>query len=94
MSASIVLCAGKGTRMNDDSKNKVAFNLAGVPVIKRLVNEMRKGGVNLFVIVVGHNAESVKEALSGEEGIIYAYQCKLSFQWAIKSSIVKLLKTF
>ena len=74
MSASIVLCAGKGTRMNDDSKNKVAFNLAGVPVIKRLVNEMRKGGVNLFVIVVGHNAESVKEALSGEEGIIYAYQ--------------------
>ncbi len=74
MSASIVLCAGKGTRMNDDSKNKVAFNLAGIPVIKRLVNEMRKGGVDLFVIVVGHNADSVKQALAGEDGIIYAYQ--------------------
>lgn len=74
MSASIILCAGKGTRMNDDSKNKVAFNMAGVPVIKRLVDEMRKGGVELFVIVIGHNAESVKDALKDEKGIIYAYQ--------------------
>lgn len=41
MSASIILCAGKGTRMNDDSKNKVAFSVAGVPVIKRLVSEMK-----------------------------------------------------
>jgi N-acetylgalactosamine kinase len=74
MSASIILCAGKGTRMNDDSKNKVAFSVAGVPVIKRLVSEMKRGGVDLFVIVVGHNAESVKQALSGVDGVIYAYQ--------------------
>ncbi|MBR6737877.1 MAG: NTP transferase domain-containing protein [Clostridia bacterium] len=74
MSAAIILCAGKGTRMNDDSKSKVVFKAAGVPVIKRLIDEMRRGGVNRFVIVVGHKAETVKEVLQGEEGVSFAYQ--------------------
>ena len=34
----IILCAGKGTRMNDESTNKVCFEVAGVPVIKRVVS--------------------------------------------------------
>lgn len=74
MSAAIILCAGKGTRMNDDTKSKVVFKACGIPVIKRLIAEMRKGGVTRFVIVVGHKAETVKDALSGEEGVSYAYQ--------------------
>ena len=41
----VILCAGKGTRMNDDSKNKVCFECAGVPVIKRIIANMRQGGV-------------------------------------------------
>ena len=74
MSAAIILCAGKGTRMNDDTKSKVVFKACGIPVIKRLIAEMRKGGVTRFVIVVGHKAETVKDTLSGEEGVSYAYQ--------------------
>ena len=35
--AAIILCAGKGTRMGDDSKNKVCFDCAGVPVIRRIL---------------------------------------------------------
>ena len=31
--AAIILCAGKGSRMNDNSKSKVCFDCAGVPVI-------------------------------------------------------------
>lgn len=52
--AAVILCAGKGTRMNDDSLNKVCFPCAGVPVIRRIVTEMQAGGVDRFVIVVGH----------------------------------------
>ncbi|MBR5098957.1 MAG: NTP transferase domain-containing protein [Spirochaetales bacterium] len=37
----IILCAGKGTRMNDESTNKVCFEVAGVPVIKRIVTAFR-----------------------------------------------------
>ncbi len=72
--AAIILCAGKGTRMGDDSKNKVCFDCAGVPTIKRIVNNMRAAGVLKFVIVIGHNAYSVMDCLDGEDGVIYAYQ--------------------
>ncbi len=72
--AAIILCAGKGTRMGDDSKNKVCFDCAGVPVVRRIVANMRAGGVRHFVIVVGHRAESVMSALDGERGVVYAYQ--------------------
>ena len=72
--AAIILCAGKGTRMNDDSKNKVCFDCAGIPVIKRIIANMRKGGVSLFVLVVGHLSESVMGCLDGEPGIVYTYQ--------------------
>lgn len=74
MASAVILCAGKGTRMSDDSKNKVSFDCAGVPVIKRIVQNMRKGGVERFVIVVGHLAHTVMDALDGEDGVVYAYQ--------------------
>ncbi len=72
--AAIILCAGKGTRMGDDSKNKVCFDCAGIPTIKRIINNMRQAGVTRFVIVIGHNAYSVMDCLDGEEGVVYAYQ--------------------
>ena len=72
--AAILLCAGKGTRMNDDSKSKVCFDCAGVPVIKRIISSMRQGGVSRFVVVVGHKAESVMACLDGEPGVVSAYQ--------------------
>ena len=74
MLAAVLLCAGKGTRMNDNSINKVCFPCAGVPVIKRIINNLRAGGIGTFVVVVGHQAQSVMEALGDEPGVIYAYQ--------------------
>ena len=72
--AAIILCAGKGTRMNDDSKNKVCFDCAGTPTIKRIINNMKDAGVNRFVVVIGHKAESVMDCLDGTDGVVYAYQ--------------------
>ena len=72
--AAIILCAGKGTRMGSSNVNKVAFDCAGVPVVRRIVDSMRAGGVDRFVVVVGHQAESVMAALDGEDGVLYAYQ--------------------
>lgn len=73
-SAAIILCAGKGTRMGDNSINKVCFNCAGVPTIKRIVSNMRKAGVKRFVLVVGHLSDSVKAVFEGETDIAFAYQ--------------------
>ena len=72
--AAVLLCAGKGTRMNDSSRNKVSFDCAGDSVIRRIVRQMRQGGVNLFAVVVGYRAETVMAALSGEEGVFFVYQ--------------------
>ena len=72
--AAIILCAGKGTRMGLSDRSKVCYDCAGVPVIKRIVRNMREGGVGRFVIVVGHMAESVMSVLDDEPGVVYAFQ--------------------
>lgn len=74
MSAAVILCAGKGTRMQDDSINKVCFPCAGVPVIRRIIQNLRAGGVSTFAVVVGHKAQTVMDVLAEEEGVLYAYQ--------------------
>ncbi|MBR6502682.1 MAG: NTP transferase domain-containing protein [Clostridia bacterium] len=72
--AAIILCAGKGSRMNDNSKSKVCFDCAGVPVIRRIIDNMKQAGVSRFVVVIGHQAYSVMDCLDGVDGVIYAYQ--------------------
>ncbi len=72
--AAIILCAGKGSRMNDNSKSKVCFDCAGVPVIRRIIDNMKASGVSRFVVVIGHQAYSVMDCLDGVDGVIYAYQ--------------------
>ena len=70
----ILLCAGKGSRMNDDSTNKVCFPVNGIPAVKRTIDNMRKAGINKFIAVVGHKADKVMECLSCYDNVAYAYQ--------------------
>ncbi len=72
--ASIVLAAGRGTRMKDNAHNKVCFDCAGVPVIRRVVQNMKDAGVQNIVVVVGHMAQDVMDALYGIPGILFVYQ--------------------
>lgn len=72
----LLLCAGKGSRMKDDSTNKVCMPVNGIPAVKRSILNMKKAGIERFVCVVGHRAEKVMEALSDTEGVIYAYQAE------------------
>lgn len=72
--AAVILCAGKGSRMNDDSKSKVCFDCAGVPVIRRIIENMKAAGVSRFVVVIGHQAYSVMDCLDGVDSVVYAYQ--------------------
>ena len=72
--ASIVLAAGRGTRMKDNSHNKVCFGCAGAPVILRVVQNMKEAGIELIVVVVGHMAQDVMDALDGVPGVVFVYQ--------------------
>ena len=72
----VLLCAGKGTRMNDESTNKVCFPVNGIPAVKRSMENMRKAGIERFVVVVGHLAHKVMECLGDCDDVCYAYQAE------------------
>ena len=70
----IILCAGKGSRMNCETKNKVCFEIMDKPAVVRVIENLRECGVEKFVVVVGSNAESVMNTVSGMKGVTFAFQ--------------------
>jgi len=56
----VVLAAGKGTRMKSD-KPKVLHTLAGDPLLTHVLETARASGIGRTVVVVGHQAERVRE---------------------------------
>lgn len=71
MKSAIVLAAGKGTRMKS-ALCKVMHPVCGKPMIGHIVSALKKAGVEKIVVVVGHDAEKVKEYLNDE--VTYAIQ--------------------
>lgn len=71
MRSAIVLAAGKGTRMKS-SLCKVMHPCANKPMIGHIVSALKKAKVDRIVVVVGHDAESVKDYLKDE--VTYATQ--------------------
>ncbi|MEA1973561.1 MAG: 2-amino-4-hydroxy-6-hydroxymethyldihydropteridine diphosphokinase, partial [Candidatus Cloacimonadota bacterium] len=71
--ASIILAAGKGTRMKSE-KPKVIFELAQKPMINRVINTAIKSGSSKIDIVVGYKKEIVKEVIGKNSKISYSFQ--------------------
>lgn len=60
----VILAAGKGKRINANrDKNKVAYEIKGIPMILRTIKLLRKTGVENIVVVVGFAKESVLNLL-------------------------------
>jgi len=68
----VILAAGQGTRMKS-SQPKVLHQILGRPMIAYLLDTLREAGVDDIVVVVGHQAEAVKEALK-EYGVRFVIQ--------------------
>lgn len=58
----IVLAAGKGTRMRS-ARPKVLHSLAGWPMIAHVLIAAAEAGANRTIVVLGHEAAEVREAL-------------------------------
>lgn len=69
----IIMAAGKGTRMKSD-KAKVLHTLSGRPMINHVVDTASMSGVRDIVVVVGHQAENVKNIVSAEFKVKFALQ--------------------
>jgi bifunctional UDP-N-acetylglucosamine pyrophosphorylase/glucosamine-1-phosphate N-acetyltransferase len=69
--ASIVLAAGKGTRMKS-SLPKVLHQICGQPIIHFTVQAAQNSGAEKTVVVIGHGGEKVQQYLG--TGVDYALQ--------------------
>lgn len=75
---SMILAAGKSSRMQAEGRAKVCFPLRGKPVIVHALEAYHRAGITRHVVVVGHHAEEVMRTISaGEQGLVlYAFQAQ------------------
>jgi N-acetylgalactosamine kinase len=72
---SIILAAGKGTRMHSVDRHKVCFPIDGKAAINRSLETYNACGIAYHIIVVGAMAGQVMETVEAEN-VIYAYQAE------------------
>lgn len=66
--ATVIMAAGKGTRMNNPAMAKVMFLIGGVPMVHHVVQRAIDAGAERIIVIIGHNRESVREYLAGAFG--------------------------
>ena len=72
---SIILAGGRGSRMNRPDRNKVCFDILGVPAIVRALRSYEEAGIGRHVIVVGTRRDEVEDCLAGNAfQVAYAHQ--------------------
>jgi len=72
---SIILSAGKGSRMHSKELHKVCFPIAGRPAINRLVDQIESVSVKEHIVVVGEKGKQVvKEVSDVKDGVAFVYQ--------------------
>jgi N-acetylgalactosamine kinase len=72
---SMILAAGKGTRMGSVTRHKVCFPVDGQPVIHRTLDIYEGCGIRQHILVVGFLADQVIETVGRRhENVIYTYQ--------------------
>lgn len=74
---SVILAAGKGTRMNLPHQHKVCCTVAGVPVIVRSLKAYHAAGITSHLLVVGQHAEQVMASSAVvDTTVMFCYQAE------------------
>ncbi len=69
----IILAAGKGTRMVSELP-KALHPVCGIPMTEHCVRAMRGAGVQRPIVVIGHAADAVRQALGGANDYVLQEQ--------------------
>ncbi|MBW3538878.1 MAG: NTP transferase domain-containing protein [Planctomycetes bacterium] len=69
----VVLAAGKGTRMKS-ARPKVLHEVLGRPLVEYVLDAARAAGAARVVVVVGHGADEVRDALSKHRDVSFVLQ--------------------
>ncbi|MEZ6050192.1 MAG: NTP transferase domain-containing protein [Planctomycetaceae bacterium] len=71
----VVLAAGKSKRMKSDTP-KVLHEACGRPLIEYVLDAAREAGAKKTIVVVGHKAAEVQQALSHHDDVNFALQAE------------------
>lgn len=71
--AAVVLAAGKSKRMQSETP-KVLHQVCGRPMVEYVLDAARAAGVKRMIVIVGHKADVVREALSQHKDVEFALQ--------------------
>jgi molybdenum cofactor cytidylyltransferase len=83
--AAVILAAGRSSRMG---RNKLLLDLDGKPILCHAVDQALGAGLNEIVVVSGHQASKVREALGDRAvKIIEAREHKLGMSASLKAGI-------
>lgn len=69
----VILAAGKSTRMKSETP-KVLHPVCGRLMIDYVLDAARAAGVEKIVVIVGHKADLVREALASHSDVVFAEQ--------------------
>jgi bifunctional UDP-N-acetylglucosamine pyrophosphorylase / glucosamine-1-phosphate N-acetyltransferase len=69
----VVLAAGKGTRMKSE-RAKVLHRIAGLTLIEHVLHASAPLAPRSRVVIIGHQADMVRETLRGWDGVSFAVQ--------------------
>ena len=70
MKKSVILAAGKGTRMKSIHP-KVVHKVCGKEMVNHVIDASISAGVSDTIVVLGHGAKEVEEVLRGDINIVY-----------------------
>ena len=70
----VILAAGQGTRMKS-ARPKVLHSLAGKPLLQHVVDSSRALEPEQILVVVGHGADTVREAMA-DQGLTFVEQAQ------------------
>src|SRR6056300_225839 len=88
MFTSVILGAGKSTRMKAD-KSKLLFNIAGKPVINHIISSLKNAKAKKNICVINKNSSGLKKILD-EQSIDHVYQNVLNgTAGAVKAALKK-----
>ena len=68
----LIVAAGQGTRLREKGESKPLIRVKGVPLIERVINAARRGGVDAFFVVSGYRGEHLRaelDSFAAQEGI-------------------------
>ncbi len=72
---SVILAAGKGSRMGSETIHKVCFEINGVPAINRALKIYHDCGIKQHIVIVGNLAEQVIKTVGASfQNVAFVYQ--------------------